>query len=326
MIKPAFAGSRRLGAAGTSLANVKELILPLLDAAQARTVVEVGAFRGELTAELLDWGAVTGAHVAAVDPDPPAELEELAVAHPELELIREMSQEALARIAIPEAVIIDGDHNYYTVSRELQLIHERTDSADGPIVMFHDVGWPLGRRDTYHAPELIPEEYRQPLPHDIGLSPEPDFTDDRPFAHTAEQEGGPRNGGLTAIEDFMAGHPGLRLALVSAFFGFGVLWREDARWADAVVAVVGPFDRNLVVDRLEADRLAHLLASQVRAREAATLQSQVEDLQHRIERQEDMLRSLLGSNAFAMAEHISRLRRRGRPAISRDGVRQALGR
>ena len=54
-------------------------------------------------------------------------------------------------------VVIDGDHNYYTVSEELRLIGERAAGAELPLLLFHDVCWPHARRDDYFAPELIPE-------------------------------------------------------------------------------------------------------------------------------------------------------------------------
>ncbi len=60
-------------------------------------------------------------------------------------------------------MIIDGDHNYYTVREELRLIAERAAGAELPLLLFHDVCWPHGRRDDYFDPEQIPAEYRQPI-------------------------------------------------------------------------------------------------------------------------------------------------------------------
>ena len=53
-------------------------------------------------------------------------------------------------------MILDGDHNYYTLSEELRLIAERASGARLPLLIFHDIGWPLARRDAYYAPERIP--------------------------------------------------------------------------------------------------------------------------------------------------------------------------
>lgn len=305
---------------GYSLANVREILLACLDAAGAKTVLEIGAYKGELTIDLLEWAAAAGAKVAGMDPLPPDELLELSRAHPELELLEETSLDVLARLeSLPDAIVIDGDHNYYTLSEELRLIAEKALGADMPLLLFHDVCWPHARRDTYYAPERIPEDQRQPLGHNIGLAPgEPGISKmGLPFIWAAEREGGPRNGTMTAIEDFMEGRDGLRLAVVPAFFGFGVLWHEGTPWADAVATVVAPFDRNPVLERLESNRVEHLVAGQARARE-------LEILKKRSARQEALLRKMVDSSAFGLAEKISGLRQRGRPLFSRDEVRMAL--
>jgi hypothetical protein len=44
----------------------------------------------------------------------------------------------------------------------------------------------------------------------------------------------------------------------------------------------------------------------------------------RIARQEAILRTLLDSGSFALAERISRVRRRGPSPVSREGIRRAL--
>jgi hypothetical protein len=317
-----------------SLANLAEIMFPCLAAVAARSVLEIGAYRGELTRELLGWAAGGGARVTAVDPDPQAELLELGQQHPELELVHETSHDALRHLSLPDAVIVDGDHNYYTLSEELRLIGERAPGADLPLLMFHDVGWPHARRDTYCAPQRIPEEHRQPLAHDVGLAPwEPGVAaGGLPFEWAAEREGGPRNGILTALEDFVGERRGLRLAIVPAFFGFGVLWHEGAPWANAVASIVEPWDRNPLLERLEAHRVAHLVAQLVLAGELEDARNRIADrvrLLHeqaqQLREQEKVLRAMLGSRAFAVAEQLSRLNQRGRPVFSRQQVRQALG-
>ena len=40
-----------------------------------------------------------------------------------------------------------------------------------PLLVFHDVCWPLARRDQYAAPDRIPEEHRHPYGEDIKLVP-----------------------------------------------------------------------------------------------------------------------------------------------------------
>ena len=127
--------------------------------------------------------------------------------------------------------------------------------------MLHDIGWPLARRDAYYAPERIPAEHRRPLARDTYLLPEEPgtATEGMPFACVAAREGGPRNGILTAVEDFLAGRPELEFAKVPAFFGFGVIWHPDAAWAADVALAVGPWDKNPVLERMEANRILHMV-------------------------------------------------------------------
>jgi len=245
---------------GYSLANVGELLTACLDAAGSRSVLEVGAFRGELTALLLEWAAKSGASVAAIEPLPPEDLLAVARAHPALELIEDTSQGPLKTREMPDAIVIDGDHNYFTLSGELRTIAERSAGSGMPLLMLHDVAWPHARRDSYYAPDRVPAEERQPLAQNTALAPGEAGTvrDGLPFEWAAQREGGPGNGVLTAIEDFMAAHDGLRLVRVPAFFGFGVLWDENASYASAISDLLEPFHDNPVMGRLEANRVAHL--------------------------------------------------------------------
>jgi len=142
---------------GHSLVNLAEIMLPCLDAAGARSVIEVGAYAGDLTEVLVEWAAGSGAKVWAIDPSPQDRLVKLDEQREELELVRETSLVGLPQIPPADAVIVDGDHNYYTVSEELRLIDEAAAGGDLPLLLFHDVCWPHGRRDDYYAAELIPD-------------------------------------------------------------------------------------------------------------------------------------------------------------------------
>jgi hypothetical protein len=308
---------------GVSLAQMAELMLPCLDAAGARSVVEIGAYAGDLTRVLVDWAARSGARVGAVDPSPQPGLVALAREHRELELICETSLEALPRIELPDVIVIDGDHNYFTVSEELRLIGERATGDDLPLLLFHDVSWPHARRDDYFDARLIPEDARHPVAGDAaGIFPGEAGVrrgGGLPYPRSAAREGGPRNGVLTAVEDFVAGRDGLRLAVVPAFFGFGAVWHTGAAWAADVARILEPWDGNPLLGRLEANRVHHLALGHTRLLELS-----------RTREQEAILRRLLDSRAFAMAERLSRLRSRagvarGQDVVSREDIRRVLG-
>jgi hypothetical protein len=305
---------------GYSLSNVRELLLGCLEAVHARSILEIGSYEGDLTVEVLAWAKESGAEVATVDPDPPPKLRERSRAHPELVVHEATSHEVLAELeAAPDAVIIDGDHNYFTLSEELRLIAGLAGGDPLPLLMFHDVCWPHARRDTYYDADRIPEDERPPVGRDVGLAPGNPGVDTSglPYPWAALQEGGPRNGTLTAIEDFMASREGLRLAIVPAFFGFGALWPEEIRGADGLAELLDPFDRHPVLERLERNRVEHLVAGFARG-------VRIAELEDRVRRQEYLLRQMLDSRAFTVAEYVSRAYQRGEPTFSREKLRRVL--
>ena len=301
-----------------SIVNLGEVLFGCLEAVAARTVVEVGAFHGKSTRELVAWAGAHDARVVAVDPTPEVELRELAAAQPELELIERPSVQALGELDA-DAVILDGDHNYYTLSEELRLIEARHPGASLPLVIAHDIGWPLARRDSYYAPERIPPEHRRPIARNTFLLPgDPGVAaGGMPFACVAEREGGPANGILTAVEVFISDRPELRLAVVPAFFGLGFIWHHEAPWAGDVADLLAPWDRNPVLARLEENRIRQMT-------ERYRITKLLDDLEARAETQRDLLRAMRDSRALGWAERLSGLRRGGRPAFTREQVREAL--
>jgi SAM-dependent methyltransferase len=310
---------------GVSLAQMAEVMLPCLDAAGVRSIAEVGAFAGDLTRVLVAWASSVAAAVTAIDPSPQEELEALAREHPKLTLIRETSLEALPNIAMPDAIVIDGDHNYYTVSEELRLIGDRAPGSELPLLLFHDVRWPHGRRDDYYATEQIPPDARHPtagdagglFPGEAGVRP-----GGLPYPRSAAREGGPRNGVLTAVEDFVAARESVRLVVVPAFFGFGVAWHTGKPWSEALARILDPFDRHPILERLEANRVDHLARGYSRLVE-------IWELQQQLTRQRALLQRMLDSSAFSVAERLSRLRAGAgiateQSVVSKDEIRSAL--
>ena len=237
------------GSWGASLLYNAELVLALLRAATARTITEVGALDGDLTQLLLARARETGGTVIAIDPEPHPDLEALATANDELELVREPSLTALGSVPATDAVVLDGDHNHHTVSRRAR-VDRGPGSRAARCVLLHDVCWPHARRDQYHQPERIPEAQRHPFAVEVGLYPGDAGTrpDGLPFRNCAEHEGGPRNGVLTAAEAFVSGRAELRLAVVPAFFGLGVIWDVTGPDHQALSGLLDRWDRNPHVD------------------------------------------------------------------------------
>jgi hypothetical protein len=311
------------GAWGASLLNNAEVLLALLDAVRAKSIAEVGAYAGDLTRLFLFWAEKSGAHVIAIDPSPQPELEQLERERGELELIRETSFDAFEHITVPDVVVIDGDHNYYTVTEEARRLTELSQAQNVPLplLIFHDVCWPHGRRDDYFDPAQIPAEHRQPITPEGGLYPGIGTIREGglPYHNPATREGGPRNGVLTAVEDYVASQDGLELAIVPTFFGMGIVWRADAPYAAAVAEVVAPYNRNPLIERLERNRVLHLASSHVQLRMAT-------EAQEKLQRQQELLERMLHSRAFWAAELFLRVRQKGQPIFSRQDIRKVLAR
>jgi hypothetical protein len=208
------------------------VVQPLLEAVAPAVVVEVGVFRGATTELLLGLAASHDFVVHSIDPEPAPgiDVEELERVHGErFTFHRALSLDALGEIADADAVILDGDHNWYTVFHELRLLERNAQQAERPfpLTMLHDIGWPYARRDLYYSPETVPAEFRHP--HEVGglLPGDPSLHEDagiNAMLDHALSEGTPRNGILTAIEDFLSKTPfEIEVAQVPGFAGLGVL-------------------------------------------------------------------------------------------------------
>ncbi len=244
-----------------SMSEFTDLILPALELTGARSIVEVGSEYGTMTTRLLEHADSVDGHLTVIDPNPDPDAEQRIKAEPRAELKKCLSLEALPGLH-GDAWLIDGDHNYYTVIEESRLIWEQSRSTNTPfLVFYHDVGWPWGRRDLYYNPDTIPVEHRQRYSWQQGVIPgdpgvvEGGFRGEGNWA-PALQEGGPRNGVLTAVEDFAVGkEDDLLWAFVPAVFGLGVLFDAHAPWTDSLRHLVAPYHMNPILTRMEQNRL-----------------------------------------------------------------------
>ncbi len=245
-----------------SLATFDDVIDGALDVVGARRVAEIGAEGGEFSARLADWADRTDGQVVCVDPAPSDRLVVLARERSRVELLREFSPGVLADVDRCDVYVLDGDHNYATVSAELFALRDRILEADAPaLVILHDVAWPCARRDQYYAPERLSEDERHPFTFEGAIVPDDPGVVDSGFGGAGSfavacEEGGERNGVLTAVEDFREEVGGLGFCRIPAIFGLGFLYAEAAPWADDLRASVAPLHERPLLRALEQNRLA----------------------------------------------------------------------
>ncbi len=237
---------------------------------------------------------------------------------------------------------------------ELETIEGKSREGDPmPLVFLHDVGWPCGRRDLYYSPESLPKDAVHPYTCEGGVTlgsstfVQGGFRSHGEFAFAME-EGGPANGVLTAVEDFLQGRERLAFVNVPCIFGLGVVYEKSAPYASALAHHLQPYDGNVLLGRLEENRLTLYLRvlelqdltvelhdqldeSRLRTRDVATenraLWFRTAELEGEISALRTELEHLLRSRAFALVEKLSTPAKvRGTEGVSRQRLRAALDR
>jgi hypothetical protein len=211
-------------------AHWENIIEPLLSLRVPANIVEVGADQGATTRLLLEFCQRTGARLTTIEPAPKFDPAAWRLQYGERFILHQtLSLKALALLDRYDVVLMDGDHNWYTVFHELKLIEERSAalSQPFPLVFFHDIGWPYGRRDLYYNPEQIPAPYRHPCARRGIVPGKSDLQEHEginPHLWNACHEGGPRNGVLTAIEDYLSEtKQTLKFIHLPGYHGLGIL-------------------------------------------------------------------------------------------------------
>ncbi|MEO0906020.1 MAG: class I SAM-dependent methyltransferase [Pseudomonadota bacterium] len=253
-----------------SMAEFSSLILPCLDEAGANQITEIGSEFGGMSKVLAQRAQEAGGSLTCIDPDPAEGFDQWAGEHDAVHHVALPSLEALENARPADAWFIDGDHNYYTVYNELRAIDALQREAERPLLAFlHDVSWPCARRDLYYAPDRVPPGWRHPHSFNHGVR----LGEDRASAGRglrgqgafalALDAGGPRNGVLTAVEDFLAEADSeerpLFYAHVPAVFGLGIIFDAGAPWSTALAELVLPYHANPLIARLEENRLRNWL-------------------------------------------------------------------
>ena len=220
-------------------------IAPILDAVAPQRVVEIGALRGENTVQLFErLGPTSDLHV--IDPDPQFDPSDHERDFPgRYHFHRALSLDVLPELPPMDVALVDGDHNWYTVYNELRALAATAAAHDQllPVLLLHDVCWPYGRRDLYYDPDTIPAEHRQPYAQRGIRRGKSELAKGagglNPTMYNATHEGGPRNGVMTGLDDFVAEHPEpLRVLVLPIYFGLAIVVEQRRLEAQPELAAV----------------------------------------------------------------------------------------
>ena len=208
----------------------EKIIEPILKELKPKHILEIGSQRGYNTTKILNFCEKYGSKLSSVDPFPLYDYEKLQEKYEDkFNIYRDLSLNVLADIKNVDVALIDGDHNWYTVYNELQLIFKNCDGKF-PFIFCHDVGWPYGRRDLYYNPDNIPPYFQQPFKK-AGILPEQHELVEsgglNSHLYNSIYENNNKNGVLTAIEDFIHdSHLDLMLYVFEGINGLAVIFEK----------------------------------------------------------------------------------------------------
>jgi hypothetical protein len=205
------------------------VIAPHVKKSSYKSLCEIGSSDGAASDRLLD---LTQVKISIIDPCLDEDLCKKYEHNDRVKVHRGLSLEVLPKLSEKfDCILIDGDHNWFTVFNELDIIDKKGLLKKGGTIFFHDVCWPYGRRDMYYLPDSIPIEFRCPYAKKgivRGQSKLSDVAGMNNGLNNALFEGGERNGVLTAIEDFIIQHKYKYMFFYyEQEFGLGVLWKKD---------------------------------------------------------------------------------------------------
>jgi methyltransferase family protein len=221
-------------------------IHPLVSTLKPGRILEIGADSGWNTRHILEYCRANGCVADIVDPAPRPRLQEVfAEFEHEYRYYPLKSVHAIPQIESPDVVLLDGDHNWATVYTELKLLYAHAERAGKapPVILLHDAGWPYARRDMYYSPEDLHESERHPYAYRGVMPGESALTElgMNGMLANALHEGGPCNGVLTAVEDFVASVPDAISVYTLPFFnGLGIVVPE-ARMTDPLKSLIESF-------------------------------------------------------------------------------------
>lgn len=183
-----------------------QILIPYILDYNYQDILEIGSSMGGNSDQILR--KIPKIKISIIDPCVHTDLIEKYKKNQRVELLKGLSLEVLPRLKKPfDCILIDGDHNYYTVYNELKEIHSRGLLKQGGTIFLHDVQWPYARRDMYYDPTNIPKEHLRSHSKKGMIRGRSELAEDggaNVGANNVLYEGGPENGVLTAVEDFLA--------------------------------------------------------------------------------------------------------------------------
>ncbi|RBQ22790.1 Glycosyltransferase AglI [Candidatus Methanobinarius endosymbioticus] len=269
------------------------IMLPIIESVNAKYIIEVGSDSGINTKNILKYCLGNDAKMLAIDPFPKFDVNEYKEEFGEkFEIYEELSLNILSNLENYDVIILDGDHNWYTVYNELKTIEKTFQGKKFPIIFLHDTGWPYARRDLYYNPKTIPAPFLHSYAKK-GISLDQELLDDEKGLNhdlnNAIHEKTPKNGVLSGIEDFISqSERKLYFRKINIFHGLGIISDDDQELKNIIDSNIQYGD---LLELLETERLKVTIDNNFKSKinnkyinklenQVRTLTSEKKDLKH----------------------------------------------
>ena len=192
----------------------------ILDKVKPGSIAEIGSNKGITTRLIHQYTSKENIELNVIDPFLDNSLKSLD----NINLYEMTSAEYFDGDNQSDVYFIDGDHNYKTVTIELESI-KRLSGTSNLLCFMHDVGWPWARRDLYYNPTNCSDKeyiYNQSLHLETDEFTYRGFPSGDVYA-MAKQYGGAKNGVQTAIDDFLKANDELTYFKLPNVYGLGIL-------------------------------------------------------------------------------------------------------
>lgn len=237
-----------------SMSNFKEIFREILILLKPKVIVEIGCEYAGSTFQFLEYCKSNNGFLYIIDPRPFVDVDEVLKDYKGYyEFIKAKSIDALLTIPKADLYVVDGDHNYWTVLNELNLIFEN----NMPLAILHDVGFPCARRDLYYNPSDIPKEHLHAYTYDHGVNINDEllfregFYGAGHFALSLETDQ-KKMGVLTAVEDFLKNNQHLIYQNIPLIFGIGFIASSETH--HLIKNIISPYQIDLMSE-IEKNRM-----------------------------------------------------------------------
>ncbi|MFZ2315234.1 MAG: class I SAM-dependent methyltransferase [Gammaproteobacteria bacterium] len=244
-----------------SMAEMSCIIRPVLEKVKPKRIAEIGAGAGINSEVLADFLRPHQGELLSIDPAAHNDFLEWLKTNRDVatHICKPSLQGGIAHVGTADMWFIDGDHNWYSVYNELKQIESLAREQNKPLLIYlHDTGWPFARRDMYCSPESIPDIYRQPYASHLGIVLDhPHTVEGRGMKGTfALTEGGPQNGVLTGVEDFLkTSQTSFHWISIPAALGLGILIDKFHPLAQEIIDYYAPLHQHPLLAAIERSRV-----------------------------------------------------------------------